>query len=355
MCQSPMLLQSGQLVACRKCPQCVDLRINDWVGRNIAEHKTSVASHAITLTYGRNEANEVLHERAVILTYSDVQKYLKLLRRHRYPVRYFVTGEFGGLKGRAHWHIICHWQKRVPVHETGRRMHRRLHDDGSPAFDGNGAPSYWWPHGWSYWTKAHQQSVRYNCKYIQKDLDDAESQGHLGLSRNPPLGALYFKRMAQRYAQQGLAPQSLDYNFPDILFQRGKYAGQRRQFRLTGRSAELFLEEYIAEWRLLHGDKHPPMSELVEEFMDPGAWAERAPTSQPFIPPVQKKHVILRRGAQDLSDWEIAFYEQERQAGRPGVEFDPFEQQQRIAVTDEPEQRKRERRERRPEPNNRGK
>ena len=332
MCQAPLLLSNGQMIACRKCPQCVDLRINDWVGRNIAESKTSVGSNAITITYGRNEANEVLHERAVLLTYSDVQKYLKLYRRHGYPVRYFVTGEFGGLKGRTHWHIICHWKKRVPAHEKGRRMHRRLHDDGAPAFDQNGAPSYWWPHGWSWWTEVHANSVRYNCKYIQKDLDDAEAQGHLGLSRLPPLGSKYFELLAQRHAAQGIAPQSLDYNFPDVLFQRGKHAGQRRQFRMAGRSAQMFLEAFLTEWKRLNGDKPVPNSQLVEEFVDKGAWAQRAATSERFIEPEHKRQVILRRGAQDLGDWEHEFYGEAERQGQRGIEHDPFERQQREAV-----------------------
>lgn len=211
-------------------------------------------------------------------------------------------------------------------------MHRRLHDDGTPACDGNGAPSYWWPHGWSWWNPVNDNSVRYNCKYIQKDLDDAEAQGHLGLSRLPPLGAKYFEQMAHRYAAQGIAPQTLDYNFPDVLFQRGKYAGQRRQFRMAGRSAEMFLEAFIAEWERLYGGRHVPNSELLEEFMDKGAWATREATSERFIEPTPKKQVILRRGAEDMSDWEIAFYGEAERQGQRGVRSDPFEQHQQQAV-----------------------
>ena len=78
----------------------------DWQGRCIAEAATAKAAFAVTLTYGRDAMGEKLHERAVVMTYSDVQRYLKLLRRHRYTVRYFCAGEFGSEKGRVHWHII---------------------------------------------------------------------------------------------------------------------------------------------------------------------------------------------------------------------------------------------------------
>ena len=128
MCISPNTLSDGTQVACRNCWQCRADRINDWVGRCIAESKTAVASHAITLTYGRvhlsteNDAyGDAEHPRAAVLTYSDVQKYFKLLRRHGYPLRYFAVGEYGSLKGRAHWHIIAFWQDKAPPHELNTR------------------------------------------------------------------------------------------------------------------------------------------------------------------------------------------------------------------------------------------
>ena len=83
MCKAPLVLDDGTEVACRYCSQCVDRKITDWVGRNIAESKSAVKTFAVTLTYGRDRRGDVDHVRAFLLTYSDVQKYLKLLRRHR--------------------------------------------------------------------------------------------------------------------------------------------------------------------------------------------------------------------------------------------------------------------------------
>ena len=247
MCQAPATLADGTVIACRNCPQCRDLRIADWQGRNIAEAKTATKSFAVTLTYGRVK-NEVLHSHAVALFYSDVQKYLKLLRRHGYTVRYFVTGEFGGLKGRTHWHIVLHFYGAIPPH----------------VLDENWNDEHW-PHGFSFWTEAHARTVQYNCKYIMKDLDDAESQGHLAMSKKPPLGFQYFAERARSAARQGIHLRNLDYSFPDVRFVKGERAGQRKPYRLTGRSAELYVEEYIAEW--VRVQTQPlPQTELLLEY-----------------------------------------------------------------------------------------
>jgi hypothetical protein len=294
MCIAPLTLPDGVEVACHECWQCRERAINDWVGRNIAESKTAVASYAVTLTYGRSRAGDADHERAVILTYSDVQKYLKLLRRHRYSVRYFVTGEFGGLKGRTHWHIVLHFGPRLPLLKRGRVvpgadmnpvpphvlgrifMHERLDANGKPARDGKDGPALWWPHGWSHWTEGTSPAnIRYNCKYILKDVDDAERQGHLAMSKKPPLGAAYFEQLAERYVQQGLAPQTLEYTFPEVRRTKENGTEEIVPFMLKERSAELFLEHYVRTWRAVHPGRHIPASEVVEEFLDPGAYSDK--------------------------------------------------------------------------------
>lgn len=249
MCIAPRRLRGGVLTACHECWQCREHAVLDWVGRNIAESKTAKASSAITLTYGRNEANDVHHERSVILTYSDVQKYLKLLRWNKYPVRYFVTGENGSKKGRAHWHIIAYWQDRVPEHVLDRNFMEEH-----------------WPHGWSYWTKLRPHSAKYNCKYVLKDWTDTQAQSHLAMSKKPPLGYQFFQDRALQYVKQGLAPQDLFYTHPEAK-QRNRQGGHDfMKFMLGGRSAELFLQGYIDLWERERGNKPRPKSELVDRF-----------------------------------------------------------------------------------------
>lgn len=257
MCLSPTIFSNGTIVPCRLCWQCRRDRINDWVGRCIAESKDSVAAHAVTLTYGRDKSldsisyGESEHERAAILTYSDVQKYFKKLRFNGFPCRYFAVGEYGSDKGRAHWHIIIFWKDRVPEHVCDKRFNEAH-----------------WDWGWSEWSRLSYGSVRYVMKYISKDIGVAERQGHLSMSKKPPLGAGYFDDMARRYAEASLVPQTFEYTFPEAV----SLSGKRVKFRLQGRSRELFLDAFVRHWRALHGEKYWPWSKILDEHLDPYSW-----------------------------------------------------------------------------------
>lgn len=250
MCINPSLLPNGVEVACRSCWQCRERKVNDWVGRCIAESKTAVATHSITLTYGADETGQEDHIRAKLLTYSDVQKYFKLLRFNGYPLRYFAVGEYGSTKGRAHWHLIVFWQSKVPEHKLNERFMEKH-----------------WPHGVSFWEKPSAASIRYVCKYIQKDIGKDERQGHLAMSKVPPLGAEYFRRLADRYIENGLAPQKLDYSFDEARNRDGK----KTRFVMFGATADQFLAYYTERWEAIHGG-HWPNSELVDDW-----WEAQAP------------------------------------------------------------------------------
>lgn len=252
MCISPNTLADGSKTACHKCWQCREQAINDWVGRNIAESKTAVATTTVTLTYGRTDDNQVDHLHAALLTYSDPQKYLKLLRRHDYPVRYFITGEYGTKNGRAHWHMIQHWQERVPPHEF------QTH-----------AMEPHWPHGHSYWDDSSPAAIRYVCKYILKDMGDDARQGHLAMSKKPPLGALYFEKLADQYVEQGLAPQTPEYTFNESRRKKADGTFEVIPYRLKDRSLELFLTRYVDQWATKRPGQKLPKSELVELFVQP--------------------------------------------------------------------------------------
>lgn len=253
MCVAPNTLPGGTLIACRQCWQCRERAVDDWVGRNIAESKTAMACHAVTLTYGYGQDGDADHVRAAILTYSDVQKYLKLLRRHGYPVRYFVTGEYGSKKGRAHWHVMLYWQRAVPEHVLDERF-MEAH----------------WPHGLSFWTRPTAHAIRYNCKYLQKSMGDVMLQGHLSMSKKPPLGAVFFAQRAEQYARQRLSPQTLEYSFPEVRRRKRDGSQEIVKFMLTGRSAELFLEHFVRSWEAMYGRERWPASDLVDLYVEYG-------------------------------------------------------------------------------------
>lgn len=252
MCLEPSKIANVGFVACRKCRLCLDNRVNDWIGRNVAESKTASASHVVTLTYGDTDRyGETDNIRAAVLTYSDVQKFLKYLRADGFPVRYFAVGEYGSLKGRAHWHVILYWQGPVPEHVL-RENFAQKH----------------WPHGWSYWDEMSPSAVRYACKYLLKDPKDPAKQGYGPIvSRYPPLGDAYFKQLAARYVDEGLCPQDLLYSFPDVrrlpYGSRGKSVGdlmakaKPTKFKMGRHTADNFLEEFGRLWEQAYGDAPP--------------------------------------------------------------------------------------------------
>lgn len=317
MCIKPIRLPSGVEVACHECWQCKENAISDWEGRCIAESKSSGSTFVVTLTYGRDATlGTVDHERAVLLTYSDVQKYIKLLRFHGYPVRYFCTGEFGSYKGRTHWHLVLFFEGRVPEHALNVRfMHARL-EDGPGQFywdgtidqalerrdyavpgkvqardalpNGDPEPSFFWPHGWSEWELPEGGSVRYACKYIQADVGDYSLPK---MSKYPPLGARYFEAFALDHVRAGLAPQSLQYWFPEVRKidkKSGRDLGPIK-YMLSGRTAELFCEAYIRDWAALRPHQSRPVSELIDLFDEYG----RVVWDESFLPPASGRGAVL--------------------------------------------------------------
>lgn len=268
MCINPRRLDNGAEAWCRKCWQCTANYINDWVGRCVAESKTVPITRSVTLTYGRDAEGNSDHERASILTYSDVQKWLKLLRYHGYPVRYFAAGEFGSEKGRAHWHLILFFLRESPKHELMRNL-VQAH----------------WDHGYSYWEAIddHARAVRYVCKYIQKDLRDAERQRQVGMSRFPPLGAVYFGGLARRYVEQGISPQLPAYHFPDVRDENGETI----KFRLSHASKRLFIEAFLTEWAEKRGG-HWPHSDMISEYLDQKAKYSQELSPRPFQPALSR-------------------------------------------------------------------
>lgn len=248
MCLKLATIEDGTVISCRKCWQCAERKIDDYVGRCIAESRTAKRTHYVTLTYGRDDNDNPDHVRAAVLTYSDVQKWFKTLRNNGFPCRYLVAGEFGEKKGRTHWHLIIFWSDKHP--EVKLRKKRTVQG--------------LWEKGFSYWEQTTPENMRYCCKYVQKDQQGADNrQGHFVMSKKPPLGSVYLKQLAKKYVSKGMSPQDLVYYFPEAKRKDGK----RIAFHMKDRSAELFLEEYVRGWKEKKGGHYPP-SELVDLFRD---------------------------------------------------------------------------------------
>lgn len=248
MCLAPVLLPNGMTVGCRKCWQCKANQIDDIVGRAIAESKSAVASHAVTLTYGRDEHDNTRHTKTDGLRLRDVQAYLKKWRAKGFPLRYIAAGEFGDQHGRAHWHLILFWQEKVPPIYLDERYEEET-----------------WPHGYSYFQKMHYNSARYALKYVFKEQSKGEDGVH-SFSSQPPLGTEYFKHRAELQAYQGVAPTSAYYTLPGI------YKNQKetilRKFMLSNVSLDRYMEHFFNAWRKCRPTEPIPPSEFLENWLD---------------------------------------------------------------------------------------
>lgn len=264
MCLNPVKINDVE-VPCQQCWQCKQNRVRDWVGRCIAETKTSARSTVMTLTYGQSPKLDASDNdwHATRLVYDDVKKYLKLLRYHGYPVRYFAVGENGSRKGRAHWHIILFWQSdKMPKLNFGVRF------DHKP----------FWPHGFAWAENADAAAIRYCMKYITKTFEDGMRTAY-GLSRRPPLGANYFRTLALLHVEHGLSPQDLRYSFPDVL----KRDGSKMEFFLKRHSAYFYLNAFDEEWQLRYHNQDWPQSDLMDLYVDIRERKARRAAGQPDI------------------------------------------------------------------------
>lgn len=262
-------------VACGRCWQCRSNRVWDWVGRSLAEAETAGDVRVVTLTYGNSASVGAVPNEfaAVSVVKRDIRLWFKRMRKgHKvngkhvaYPLRYLAVAEYGGLKGRVHWHAILFFKDRAPDVPLNTRV-----------YEGDFA----WPHGITYWQEFTAASAVYCCKYVLKSegvdnrllrserakQSEASNDGWMTLSKKPPLGAEYFRRRAEDYVKAGLAPQDLTYSFPEV---RERQSKRIRQFHLKrgSASADLFLKHYLDSWAAKRGG-HPPQSEVVEEYCD---------------------------------------------------------------------------------------
>ena len=239
MCIAPIKLDDGTEVGCRECWQCRKRRVNDYVGRCIAESKFAKKTYALTLTYDGDQGVN-----AVTLIYKDVQDFLKRLRK-KYKCRYIVTGEYGSAKGRSHWHIILFFQDNWPEVTSNKRVDWK-----------------YWKHGFAYFQEPDWKGFEYCLKYVLKDQTSRQSDSHLAMSKKPPLGHEFFQQLAKQHVEQALVPQTYFYKFGDVR----DYKNREKGFMMQGKTRENFMETFINEWEEKYD--HEPLSEIVNDYYD---------------------------------------------------------------------------------------
>lgn len=207
------------IVPCRECWRCRSNRVNDYVARSLCEASTSDWVVSLTLTYRDSEEreNDLAHK---YITPQHFQDFVRSLRKRGHKIRYIAVGEYGTLKGRAHFHCILFGIGKKPDIPN-----KKNHDD----------PDGPWPHGYIFadWDGS-ERAIRYVCKYLQKG---EPGEYWFTLSKKPALGSEFFKKRAEEYARNGVLPSSFNYLPP------GGHKG--RPYLLKGASRRDFIRHLL--------------------------------------------------------------------------------------------------------------
>lgn len=246
MCIALLDVPGIGIMPCQTCWQCRANRVNDLVGRCLAEQTTSTVSLALTLTYGGDTMN------SVVLTYRDVQLMLKSLRNDGYSVRYIVVGEYGTLKGRAHWHIILFFKGKAPEMQMERRISWE-----------------YWPHGHVYAQTPDYGGFKYLLKYVLKSQNAGTNQKELRMSKKPVLGHDYLMLQAEEMARKGAPMLDAAYRIPgQTEWDKEQNRYVRRKFYAQGRALEIYLQAYVDFFCDFHGKEPPDTDFLTEKHFD---------------------------------------------------------------------------------------
>lgn len=237
---------------CGVCWRCKQNRLNDYVGRAMAEASVSKHVCTVNLTYAPRDdlADKVLYPR-------HFQLFMKLLRRAGHKVRYLVAGEYGEEKGRAHFHAILFFEYLEPLAGRGPVA----------AYGATDAPFCReiphkrmvhireWPHGhitadWS----ASEQSCRYVCKYL---LADNKNNAWFSLSKKPALGSAWFAQKARKAKDFAVLPSSFEYQPPGCSTDRPYLmTGATRRDYLNAITLDPEVRSRMSEWVQKAFDKY---------------------------------------------------------------------------------------------------
>lgn len=267
MCIARVLVR-GFLVACNQCWQCRYQKVEDWAGRCMAEMRTSIGAHFVTLTYGRDEKGfDKAH--AQKLAVRDVQLWLKLFRAEGYKLRYVIAGEYGSERGRAHWHAIIFWQaseKGIPdIKDINPQWNK------APPWGRNLNEKHW-PHGFSMWEGLTYERARYALKYMMKDAKLAERgagtvRTKVVASLKPGIGVPYLSDLYEQMARDGLP---LRWKYALKVNATGE-RWEQKEFGVHDRTREICFTAYCEAWEALHGPgsiKTAPASEDLTAWLD---------------------------------------------------------------------------------------
>ena len=247
-------------VPCRDCWSCRADRINDYVGRCLCEASTSDDVQKVELTYapwekrpwdapGSLEGTPDLAER--VITPPHAQYFIRMLRNRVTQrgkvgsIRYLICGEYGGEKGRAHFHAILFF--------------RGIEPGFMPRYKNGWEARNWipeWPHGHIFPKPYPDESaMRYVAKYVYDDKSKPDAASWFSLSKKPTIGSAWFAAKADSLFEAGLMPTGFEYMPP------GGKPGKK--YLMTGATKR----DYLMRLYLRHLEVKSPAIERLNHWV----------------------------------------------------------------------------------------
>ena len=247
---------------CDLCWSCRENYVSDWVGRCLCEAATSSVCCTLSLTYA--PPTDPLDLSSRVVDPYHFQLFMKRLRKAGHKVRYLAAGEYGDLKGRAHFHVILFFKALKDQGKAAPRLMDRAAFRADPSIalplsrempQEDMCHIREWPHGhvvadWS----MTEKSVRYCCEYINP-RNGKKKNGWFSPSKKPALGAEWFAEKAAQNREYGVLPSSFEYLPP------GGKPGKK--YLMTGATRRDYLNLIT-----LNREDRPRMSKWVRATFD---------------------------------------------------------------------------------------
>lgn len=210
---------------CGKCIECRLEYARTWAVRCVHEAKVHKENSFITLTYSDE------HLTSPRLVYSDFQKFMKRLR-FAYPNRQigcFVTGEYGDLRKRPHWHaLLFNWYPPGAVYKYSTERGDKVYSAASL--------EKLWPFGVSEVGSVTFESAGYVARYAAKKLVHGEDQDH------------DFQPISRKSSKNAIGKRFLELYWRD-LFSHGRVVIDGREVGSIPRYYEKWLQKnHFEEW-----------------------------------------------------------------------------------------------------------
>lgn len=292
-----------QQVACGKCWQCRKSRVNDYVGRCLCELSTSKEVLVLTLTYRDRTENDLAEK---VIYPPHFQKFVRALRDSQHSLRYLAAGEYGELKGRAHFHCILFLNSSDDALDLLKSQIPQKQITHIPQ----------WPHGHVFGDWGGSESkLRYVCKYLLKP-DELHSKVWYTLSKKPALGGEYFYQKALRDAEFGVMPHQFGYKPP--------FGESSWKYTMTGATRRDYLTTLIAARSVIYGKLNK--RQLNEWVLRSVEKLEKAQHQQVYdsLPTEEQFTQLFNKLELERITEKAAAFQAAYELGEPEEEYSPF-------------------------------